>query len=61
MPTEGLGGDNPVQAGIYNISRANRRDNRYGGYKSSTAKDFEGSTPKIGGILALRSKNMTKK
>ena len=27
----------------------------------STPKDFEGATPKIGGILALRSENMTNK
>ena len=27
---------------------------------SSTPRDFEGATPKIGGILALRSENMTK-
>ena len=27
----------------------------------STPKDFEGATPKIGGILALRSENMTHK
>ena len=29
--------------------------------QSSTNKDFEGSTPKIGGFLALCSKNITKK
>ena len=28
---------------------------------ANTPKDFEGVTPKIGGILALRSENMTKK
>ena len=29
--------------------------------QSSTSKDFEGATPKIGAILALRSENITKK
>ena len=29
--------------------------------QSSTSRDFEGATPKIGGILALRSENITKK
>ena len=28
---------------------------------TSTPRDFEGVTPKIGGVLALRSENMTKK
>ena len=40
--------------------RPTRQNNRSGPV-SSTPKDFEGATPKIGGILALRSENMTKK
>ena len=34
---------------------------RLTGTQSSTSRDFEGATPKIGGILALRSENVTKK
>ena len=37
------------------------RVNRRTGPVSSTPKDFEGATPQIGGILALRSENMLKK
>ena len=39
----------------------NRYNNRSGNVVMSTAKDFVGATPKIGGILALRSENITKK
>ena len=35
--------------------------NNLSGPVSSTPRDFEGATPRIGGILALRSENMTKK
>ena len=40
-------------------SRGNRT--RLTGMQSSTSRDFEGATPKIGGVLALRSENVTKK
>ena len=39
-------------------TRAPRRPNTA---FASTPRDFEGVTPKIGGVLALRSENMTKK
>ena len=41
-------------------SRPTRPNNRSGPV-SSTPRDFEGATPKIGGILTLHSENMTKK
>ena len=41
-----------------NATRSHRRPNAA---LANTPKDFEGVTPKIGGILALRSENMTKK
>ena len=44
-----------------NTTKAGRYQNRHGTQQSSTSKDFEGATPKIGGILALRSKNITNK
>ena len=34
---------------------------RFNHSQSSTPRDFAGATPKIGGILALRSENMTSK
>ena len=37
------------------------RPNNRSGPVSSTPRDFEGATPKLGGILALRSENMSKK
>ena len=43
-----------------NNSRPVRVNNRTGPV-SSTPRDFEGATPQIGGILALRSENMMKK
>ena len=39
----------------------NRVVNRAGNVQSSTPRDYEGATPKIGGILGLRSENMTNK
>ena len=39
----------------------NRYTNRSGNAVMSTSKDFDGATPKIGGVLALRSENVTKK
>ena len=41
-----------------NASRATRPTNIA---QATTPKDFQGATPKIGGILALRSENMTNK
>ena len=39
------------------VARYNRRDVSF----SSSTRDFEGATPKIGGVLGLRSENITKK
>ena len=39
----------------------NRTPRRINTVSSTTPRDFEGATPKIGGILALRSESMTKK
>ena len=36
-------------------------NNRYGSITRTTQRDFVGDTPKIGGILGLRSENVTKK
>ena len=44
-----------------NVSGRHTRTNNRSGPVSSTPRDFEGATPRIGGILALRSENMTKK
>ena len=41
-----------------NTTRSSRRPNTN---FTSTSRDFEGVTPKIGGVLALRSENMLKK
>ena len=41
--------------------RPTRLNNRYGNVLNSTPKDFVGDTPKLGGILGLRSENVTKK
>ena len=41
--------------------RASRSTNRNGTVQSSTKRDYEGATPKLGAILALRSENVTKK
>ena len=38
----------------------NSYNNRSGNVVTSTSKDFAGATPKIGGILALHSENVTK-
>ena len=40
-----------------NAGRNTRRDIPF----ASSAKDFEGATPKIGGVLGLRSENVTRK
>ena len=41
--------------------RASRGDGRPNASGSSTQRDFEGSTPEIGGVLGLRSENVSKK
>ena len=41
--------------------RPARFNNRYGNVTRSTPRDFEGDTPKLGGILGLRSKSIIKK
>ena len=38
-----------------------RYNNRFGNVTGSTPRDFEGDTPKLGGVLGLRSENITKK
>ena len=64
-PSEGvnsaqtLGGETDTPSGSRrNPTRAPRRPNTA---FNNTPRDFDGVTPKIGGILALRSENMTKK
>ena len=42
-------------------NRGNRAQNRYAGLQSTSNRDFAGATPKIGGVLGLRSENVTKK
>ena len=44
-----------------NRARNTRANNRYGGTRGSSERDFSGATPQIGGVLALRSENTTKK
>ena len=45
-----------------NSSRNTNRNTNHPKYtQTTTPRDYEGATPKIGGVLALRSKNMTKK
>ena len=39
----------------------NRNTNRQNFTQATTPRDYEGATPKIGGILALRSENVNKK
>ena len=41
--------------------RANRPSNRVSTVQSSTNRDFEGATPKLGAVLALRNENVNKK
>ena len=47
--------------GLTSGGRGNRTQNRPSTQQSSTSRDFEGATPKIGGILGLRSENVSKK
>ena len=45
-----------------NSSRNMNRNTKRPNYtQTTTLRDYEGATPKIGGVLALRSENMTKK
>ena len=41
--------------------RTNRPSNRTRSVQSTTNRDFEGATPKLNAILALRNENLTKK
>ena len=41
--------------------RTTRPNSRFGNVAGSTPRDFEGDTPKLGGILGLCSENVTKK
>ena len=41
-----------------NRPRSSRRDTRPNNVSTSTQRDFKGATPDIGGVLALRSKNV---
>ena len=41
--------------------RPTRFNNRYGNITGTTQRDCVGDTPKLGGILGLRSENVTKK
>jgi hypothetical protein len=43
------------------FSRSNRPSNRTPSAQTSTNRDFEGATPKLGAVLALRSENVNKK
>ena len=42
-------------------TRTNRTPNRTGSVHSTTNHDFDGATPKLNAILALRHENVTKK
>ena len=42
-------------------NRGTRTRNRYAVLQSMSSRDFEGATPKIGGVLGLCSENVTKK
>ena len=45
----------------YGLPRTNRTSNRMPAVQSSTNRDFEGATPKLGAVLALRSETYTKR
>ena len=51
----------PSNANGNGTARTTRPSNRTGTVQSSTSRDFEGATPKLSAILALRSENITKK
>ena len=65
-PGETATDEQSAQAGLVSTSgnvtqRASRSTNRNGTVQSSTNRDYERATPKLGAILALRSENVTKK
>ena len=51
----------PSNPSVNITPRTNRPPNRNVNQQSSTSRDFEGATPKLGAILALRSENITLK
>ena len=53
--------DTGANSGTNNRPRNARRDARPNNVASSTQKDFKGATPDIGGVLALRSENVSVK
>ena len=63
VPVQAPERDNPDQARVVqpvrnnNATRFPRNDSR----NNTSTRDFEGTTPKIGGVLGLRSENVTKK
>ena len=49
------------QGSSTSLSRDTNRNTNHPNYThTTTPRDYEGATPKIGGVLALQSKNMTK-
>ena len=44
-----------------NRPRPNRTNDRLSAARGSSEKDFAGATPQIGGVLGLRSENVTRK
>ena len=51
----------PSNPSVNITPRTSRPPNRNANQQSSTSRDFEGATPKLGAILALRSENITLK
>ena len=51
----------PSNPNRYGAPRSNRHSNRNVNVQSSTNIYFEGATPKLGTVLALRSENINKK
>ena len=63
-PSEGASAATPgayADAPSGNRRNANRTPRRTNNAYANTPRDFEGVTPQIGGVLGLRSENMTKK
>lgn len=52
---------NPRNQNANGTPRSARPSNRTPAVQSSTNRDFEGATPKLGAVLALRSENIHKK
>ena len=52
---------NPRNQSTNGTQRGTRPSNRTPAAQSSTNRDFEGATPKLGAVLALRSENIHKK